>query len=281
MTSIDVDSELSYDCAFDTTFLFQVAVMANAHQRIVDESLALEPASGEPLSLNELPIDGEGNRRHRLVAPPGPFTLRYRARIELEQEEADPSSLDEKAYADLPADVLPYLNPSRYCESDRLVALAWDEFGHLPPGHGRVQAIVDWVNRTLSYAPGSTGPSTTACDVLLQRTGVCRDYAHVVIALCRSLGVPARYVSGYAVDLQPPDFHGFTEAWLGGDWFLFDATRLAPLSGLVRIGVGRDAADVSFATLIGKAISQPPLVKAVLAGDGATSGNAGGALSSA
>lgn len=281
MTSIDVDSKLSYDCALETTFLFQVAVMANAHQRIAEESIDLQPASGQQLSLNELQTDAEGNRRHRLVAPPGQFTLHYRARIELDQDEADPSSLDEKAYADLPADVLPFLNPSRYCESDRLAAFAWNEFGSLPPGHGRVQAIVDWVNGSLSYTPGSTGPSTTACDVLLQRTGVCRDYAHVVIALCRSLGVPARYVSGYAVDLQPPDFHGFTEVWLGGDWFLFDATRLAPLAGLVRIGVGRDAADVSFATLIGQAMSQPPQVTAVLAGDGGTPEGRGGALSSA
>ena len=114
-------------------------------------------------------------------------------------------------------------------------------------------AICDWINGKLVYTLGSTGPTTTACDVLLQRTGVCRDYAHVGISLCRALGIPARYVSGYAVDLQPPDFHGFFEAFLGTRWFLFDATKLAPVDGLVRIGTGRDAADVAFATLIGEA----------------------------
>ncbi|MEO9930830.1 transglutaminase-like domain-containing protein, partial [Rhodopirellula bahusiensis] len=90
------------------------------------------------------------------------------------------------------------------------------------------------------------------CDVLLQRAGVCRDYAHVAISLCRALGIPARYVSGYAVNLVPPDFHGFMEAYLDGRWFLFDATRLAPVGGLVRIGTGRDAADVAFATIRGE-----------------------------
>ena len=130
-------------------------------------------------------------------------------------------------------------------------------------GFDRVSKITDWVYNSLAYVPGSTGPSTTACDVLLQRTGVCRDFAHLAIALCRSLGIPARYVSGYAVNLDPPDFHGFFEAFLGGDWILFDATKLAPVSGFVRIGAGRDAADVAFATLIGEATLTAMTVQAI------------------
>jgi transglutaminase-like putative cysteine protease len=106
----------------------------------------------------------------------------------------------------------------------------------------------------LEYTPNSTGPTTTAADVLLQGTGVCRDYAHLAIALCRGVGIPARYISGYAVNLQPPDFHGFIEAFLDGRWYLFDPTRLASTRGLVRIGVGRDAADVAFATLSGSSV---------------------------
>ncbi len=121
-------------------------------------------------------------------------------------------------------------------------------------GHQRVQAICDWVHDFLDYTPGSTNSLTTASSVLLTRTGVCRDYAHLAISLCRGIGIPARYVSGYAVDLDPPDFHGFMEAFLDGKWFLFDPTKLAPLTGLVRIGTGRDAADVAFATITGDAV---------------------------
>jgi transglutaminase-like putative cysteine protease len=149
--------------------------------------------------------------------------------------------------------VLPYLNPSRYCESDRLTHFALRMFGNDEPGFSRVTAICDWINNNLDYQPGSTGESTSACDILIQRVGVCRDYAHLAIALCRALCIPARYISGYAVALQPPDFHGFFEAYLGSRWYLFDATRMAPVEGFVRIGTGRDAADASFATIIGEA----------------------------
>lgn len=182
---------------------------------------------------------------------PGELTVQYRATVELHAEEVDSADLNEVDYQDLPADVLAYLNPSRYCESDKLYRFAGEEFGDLVPGYSRVTAVCNWVFEQLKYLPGATGPTTTACDVLLQRTGVCRDYAHVAISLCRALGIPTRYVSGYAVNLHPADFHGFFEAYLDGRWFLFDATRLAPIGGFVRIGTGRDAADVAFATIRG------------------------------
>jgi transglutaminase-like putative cysteine protease len=164
-----------------------------------------------------------------------------------------PGTVDESNASEMPAEVLTYLNPSRYCESDLLARFAFEEFGEMARGFSRVQAICDWVWEHLDYTSGSTNSLTTASDVLLQRTGVCRDYAHLAITLCRGVDIPARYVAGYAVGLQPPDFHGFMEAFLGGKWYLFDPTRLAPVSGMVRIGVGRDAADVSFATLTGNA----------------------------
>jgi transglutaminase-like putative cysteine protease len=154
----------------------------------------------------------------------------------------------------MPPEVLAYLNPSRYCESDLLARFAMEEFGKLFFGYSRVQAICNWVFDYLEYTPGSTNSATTAKDVLVQRTGVCRDYAHLSIALCRALGIPARYVAGYAINIYPPDFHGFMEAFLDGQWYLFDPTRLSLVSELVRIGIGRDAADVSFATLNGDAL---------------------------
>jgi transglutaminase-like putative cysteine protease len=173
--------------------------------------------------------------------------------MEMTPEVASPTEVNETLTAHLPPDVLTYLNPSRYCESDLLARFAYEEFGNLYRGYSRVQAVCNWVCDQLDYTPGSTNGMTTAADVLLQRTGVCRDYAHLAIALCRGIGIPARYVAGYALNLQPPDFHGFMEAFLDGQWYLFDPTRLAFTSGLVRIGVGRDAADVSFATLNGDA----------------------------
>jgi transglutaminase-like putative cysteine protease len=156
-------------------------------------------------------------------------------------------------FDEVPADVLPYLNPSRYCESDKLGDFAWRHFGDHSPGHGRVQAVSDWVNENLVYTAGSTDASSSTTDVLLQRAGVCRDYAHVAISLCRALGVPARYVSGYGVGVEPQDFHGFFEAYIGTDWYLFDPTGMTTPNGLVRIGYGRDAADAPFATLVGRA----------------------------
>ena len=269
MKRIETRSTLRYTVRTPTTFLFQIAVAANEHQRIVEESLETEPA----LELEAFEIGGEGNRMHRAIVEPGPLEVRYRAIVELDQDVAEPARLAQATQAELPAEALPYLNPSRYCESDRLMKFAWDRFGDIDPGHGRVAAVVDWVHDHLDYVPGSTGATTTACDVLVQGAGVCRDYAHLTISLCRALGLPARYVAGYAVDLEPPDFHGFCEVWLGDAWYLFDATRLAPVSGFVRIGTGRDAADASFATIVGSAGSEPPTVSAARVDDGDDDGD--------
>ena len=163
------------------------------------------------------------------------------------------TTLVEHSYSELPPEVLPYVNPSRYCESDLLGNFSMREFGSSPQGFFRVKSICDWTYSNLDYVSGSTNSQTTARDVFVQRQGVCRDYAHLSIALCRGLGIPARYVCGYAAELQPSDFHGFFEAYLGDRWYLFDPTRLAPVSGFVRIATGQDAADVPFATFNGAA----------------------------
>lgn len=276
MTTVDVRSQLTYRLQGSTSFLFQVAAATTPHQTVERERFILTPE----LSPEACQVGPLGNRVHRLTAEAGLLTLTYEARVALRPFKQDITQLPEVAHAQLPADVLPYLNPSRYCASDRLTRLAFDTFGDVTPGHARVAHIVDWVHHQLSYVPGSTGPGTDACDVLLQREGVCRDYAHVGIALCRAMGIPARYVAGYAVDLQPPDFHGFFEAYLGNAWYLFDATRLAPVSGFVRIGAGRDAADVSFATLIGPAQNASVTVSALVAdASGLDAAGAGEAVS--
>jgi transglutaminase-like putative cysteine protease len=125
-------------------------------------------------------------------------------------------------------------------------------FGDLPQGIGRVQAIVDWIHESIRYEPGSSESTTTARDVFVQRAGVCRDFAHLGITFCRALNIPARLVVGYVYFDEPPqDFHAIFEAWIGGQWVLFDPTRMAPVDRLVRVGTGRDAKDVAFCTIFG------------------------------
>ncbi|MFA5982630.1 MAG: transglutaminase family protein [Methylococcaceae bacterium] len=249
MTIIQVGCDLRYTVLNTTSFLFNVAAARTDHQTIHEELLQLNPN----IPFDTCSLGSEAIQVYRLTVAPCELQLQYRSVVELCPEMFNTSGIIEIDYSQLPIDVLPYLNPSRYCESDRLSHFALRMFGNVEPGFSRVTAICDWINNNLDYESGSTGETTSACDVLIQRVGVCRDYAHLAIALCRALCIPARYISGYAVDLQPPDFHGFFEAYLGSRWYLFDATRMAPIEGFVRIGTGRDAADASFATIIGEA----------------------------
>jgi transglutaminase-like putative cysteine protease len=249
MTTIQVGCDLTYSVTKPTSFLFNVAAARTAHQRISEETLQLNPT----IQYEASSLGSETIQVYRLTVEPCDLQLQYRAIVDLSPEIYNTSGIIETGYSQLPNEVLPYLNPSRYCESDRLTHFALRLLGNVEPGFSRVTAICDWINSNIDYQAGSSGESTSACDVLIQRVGVCRDYAHLAIALCRALCIPARYISGYAVALEPPDFHGFFEAYLGYRWYLFDATRMAPVEGFVRIGTGRDAADASFATIIGEA----------------------------
>ncbi len=268
MSTIELGSELTYEVRQSTVFLFKITVSQNEHQRLLDEELLFNPS----LDVEYCQVGLEGNRLQRVVVEPCQLNIRYRATVELAPDIEHTDSIAESNASQMPADVLPYMNPSRYCESDLLARFAFEEFGDLPRGFTRVQRICDWVFEHLDYTPGSTTALTTAANVLLQRTGVCRDFAHLAIALCRGVGIPARYVSGYAVNLHPPDFHGFMEAFLDGQWYLFDPTRLASTVGLVRIGTGRDAADVAFATLTGDAILEDKQVWASFSNRGPSNG---------
>lgn len=249
MATIQIGCDLTYSVTNPTNFLFNVAAARTDHQTISGETLQLTPN----IKYEASSLGTENVQVYRLTVEPCDLQLQYRATVDLRPEIYDTSGIMETGHSQLPNEVLPYLNPSRYCESDRLTHFAMRMFGDAQPGFARVTAICDWINSNLDYQAGSTGENTGACDVLIQRVGVCRDYAHLAIALCRALCIPARYISGYAVGLQPPDFHGFFEAYLGTRWYLFDATRMAPVEGFVRIGTGRDAADASFATIVGTA----------------------------
>ncbi|NEP46785.1 MAG: transglutaminase family protein, partial [Okeania sp. SIO2H7] len=175
----------------------------------------------------------------------------YNATVEVSYVWNDPNSIPETPPSELPVEVLHYLYPSRYCQSDLLFGLAMSEFGDLVPDYSRVTAICNWIYDKVQYLSGSTNSETSAYDTASQRAGVCRDFAHLGVAFCRALNIPARFVSAYAYRLQPPDFHACFEAYLGDRWYLFDATRLVPLDGIIRISTGRDATDVSVATFFG------------------------------
>ncbi len=258
MSLIDVACDLTYQVRTTTVFLFQIEAARTSRQRVVSENLSLNPN----VTVETFEIGTDGNQLQRVSVDPCTLEVSYRATVELKPGKEDSNDIGESPISQTPPAVLTYLNPSRYCESDLLSRFAFEEFGQLYPGFSRVQAICNWVFDHLDYTPGSTNASTTASDVLLQRTGVCRDYAHLSISLCRGMGIPARYVAGYAVNLQPPDFHGFMEAFLDGKWYLFDPTRLTSVHGLVRIGTGRDAADVSTATITGNTVLTQQIVSA-------------------
>ncbi len=242
----DVGCELSYDVRGPSAFIFNISAVGNDFQKIVAEALVTEPSL--PVEESRSPI--EDKRHHRVSAPPGKFTIRYSATVDLSHRIDPHVRVVDTLPADMPADVVPYLYPSRYCESDKLVRLAQHEFGNLSTGFAKVTAICNWINGNVEYLRGSTNPLTSAYDTATERAGVCRDFAHLAIALCRAMAIPARFVSGYAFNLIPPDFHAYFEAYLGR-WYIFDPTRLSPQTSLIRIGTGRDAADTSFATIFG------------------------------
>jgi transglutaminase-like putative cysteine protease len=246
-TTFRVGCELNYEVSGPSAFIFNVGVVTNAFQRVLNEQFTTNPIYQIEESLPAL----EEKRHHRFSAAPGPLLVSYQATVELTHHIQKSDHVPESVAAAIPSGVIPYLYPSRYCESDMLVRLAKHEFGQLRPGFSRVTAICNWIHDNVEYLRGSTNPLTSAYDTATERAGVCRDFAHLAIAFCRALSIPARFVAGYAYALQPPDFHAYFEAYLNGGWYIFDPTRLAPQTGLIRVGTGHDAADTSFATIFG------------------------------
>ena len=250
---ISVGCQIGYDVEEAATLIFNIEAMRGGRQRVLSEELTITP----DLAADEKEADETGNRYLRLTAPRGRVQLRYSASVELDAVHERPAFIGEVPVAILPLETLPFLNPSRYCPSDQLARFATREFGNIAPGFGRVTEICNWINSEVDYLFGSSDVTTTAADTFSTRAGVCRDFAHLGITFCRALGIPARFVSCYAWQLQPQDFHAVFEAYLGDRWYLFDPTRMASLDGMVRIGVGRDAADTAFATIYGQVNSLP------------------------
>jgi transglutaminase-like putative cysteine protease len=217
--------------------VLQLAVAGPQQHRT--EELAIR-RDGEPVAAIEVAM-GHGGRAHLVQLDPGSVTIDYRAAVTGAWLPPEPAQ----------ADHIVFLRPSRYAESDRLAAVARSEFAGLGAGPELLAAVSSWVGTRLRYVPGSSRPTDGAVETLLQREGVCRDYAHLVVALLRALDVPARLAAVYAPGLEPMDFHAVAEALIGGQWHVVDATLLAPRASLVRIATGRDAADTAFLSAYG------------------------------
>ncbi len=215
-----------------------------------DVILSIAVAAGTPIQHESLTVFGNGfqhpvhevegrhgSRLHRFSAPAGAYRVDYLAAVIGQRPIAPTTELD----------LIEYLRPSRYCESDELYGFAKQTFGHLVGGQ-LIDAVSAWVSENFSYVAGATTGTDSASTTMSTRKGVCRDYAHTVVALLRARDIPARVASVYAPGVSPMDFHAVAEAWLDGRWYAIDATRLAPRPSFVRIATGRDAADIAFLT---------------------------------
>jgi len=229
-----VSCQVELDVREEAELVWSVAV---AHgPELAGEDLAVT-VDGNRVEVNELGVD-DGGRLHLCTAPPGRLRLLYSAEV---AGRAEPARVE-------PVDDIVYRRPSRYAESDELGPTAWAEFSTLE-GKELLDAVSSWVGTQLYYVGGSSRPTDGATQTLLLRQGVCRDFAHLVIALLRARNVPARLVAVYAPGLSPMDFHAVVEAAIDGRWYAVDATTLAPRETLVRISTGRDASDTAFLTV--------------------------------
>ncbi|MFD0795356.1 transglutaminase family protein [Mucilaginibacter litoreus] len=247
-----VSAELGYDVRSSSTIVLNIHALRTAHQTILSESLTISPA----IDAEELTNITTENRFVRLDIPePGNYNIRYEAVVDNCFEVRSYAEYSETPLGSIDAGVFVYLNPSRYCQSDKLYRLAENTFGKIKGNYNKVVAITRWIHQNVEYLSGFSNSETSAYDTVTQQAGVCRDFAHLGIALCRALTIPARYFTGYSYMLIPQDFHACFEAYIGNQWLLFDATRLAPLNGLVKIATGRDAADAAIASIFGNVFS--------------------------
>lgn len=264
MVRINIDILLEYQISGPSAdFIFNIQPSNYGHQSVVAEELYINQA----IPITKHVDASNGNRTLRLRANPGPLIVRSQSVVEINHLLIYRDQISEISLGSLPQSTLQFLLPSRYCQSDRFFDIAMREFGSLAPGYTRVQAICEWTQNHLTFTSGASNASTSAIDVLVNRKGVCRDYAHLMIAICRALNIPARFTTGtdFGADaiLGPPDFHAYVEAYIGNRWYLFDPSGTAVPMGMIRLGTGRDAADVPFATIFGSVVSSQPLIKAV------------------
>ncbi|MCX6045962.1 MAG: transglutaminase family protein [Chloroflexi bacterium] len=245
---LEAGCEITFDINGLTPLVLMLRPRSGYGQWIMQESYTLTPS----VPVVEY-VDAYGNLCQRLVALPGHFVVTASATVEtadtIDVQPGAPLTLVQ----DLPDSVLQFLLPSRYCEADMLGNLAQEIVAGVTPGYDQAEAIRSWIHNNVEYRYGVSNASTSAQDTAEQRIGVCRDYTHLGIALCRSLSIPARMVVGYLYQLDPMDLHAWFEAFVAGRWYMFDATQEQPRGGRISIAYGRDAADVALSTQFGPA----------------------------
>jgi transglutaminase-like putative cysteine protease len=251
---------LGYDIQFDLPYPIAVVAMLSVHPSRLADLRSPDEVRVEPHTPTETYIDSFGNRCIRFAAPSGPLRL-HGSTLIYDTGLPDPVNFAarERAVNDLPPDVLRYLYNSRYCEVDRFTMIAPELFGAMAPGWSRVQAVCDWVHSKVSFGYQHARATKSALDVFTERIGVCRDFQHLAVTLCRALNIPARYVTGYLGDIgvppspSPMDFSAWFEAYLDDRWWTFDARHNHPRIGRVVMATGRDASDVAITTSFGVA----------------------------
>jgi transglutaminase-like putative cysteine protease len=244
----NVFTQMEYVVQSPGTLILNIHALRTSQQAVLNEEFTVEPY----IKVEELVSTQAENRLIRFeVAEPGTIKVTYKALVDNYYEVIDYSRQKETLVAQLDVSVLPYLNPSRYCQSDKLYRLAHNLFGYIDNPFEQVVTLTDWIHNNVQYLSGYSNAQTSAFDTVTEQVGVCRDFAHLGIALCRALTIPARYFTGFAYHLKPADFHACFEAYLGDNWVLFDATKLVPLNGLIKIATGRDAADTAIANIFG------------------------------
>ncbi len=244
---LDVSVHLIYQLDGPTDLLLQIEVADLADQKL--QSSQLNTSEVDHFAR----VSAEGGLGERIwLRADGEFHVDYEAHVTIDRPALDISSLQAVPPHLLPGDTVRYLMPSRFCPSDEFQSFVAAEFGYCEGG-ARITAMREWVENAFSYVPGSSNSSTTALDSFVQRQGVCRDYAHVIITLARASTIPARFASVYAPGVTPQDFHAVAEVFLEGTWHLVDATGMAPADTIARIGIGPDAAGVAFLSTFGQA----------------------------
>ncbi len=254
--TVRVGCSLVYQATGPATLLLNLKLAPDPRRHVLFEALTL----GDDLPSEQF-SDSHGNSVCRVTLEPGTHCFRHDAVVAVSSIPENHGIVVEKPedIAHLPASLLRYTLPSRYCDSDKLANFAWKEFGHLEHGWSRVQAISRWIHDNIEYRYLSGQPDLSAWDILRRGYGVCRDFAHLAVALNRTFNLPTRYVTGHLPDIGFPspeehmDFHAYAEVYLNGNWFTTDARFHVPRIGRIRVSCGQDAVDGAFSTIFGGA----------------------------
>ena len=243
---LDVGCRLGFNAGWETPAVLMLSPQTGEGQNVISEQFTVEPST----AVREF-VDNYGNLCQRLVMPPGPSSVTMQAIVDT----ADHIDVDVTAprtpMSEVPDYALEFCLPSRYCQSDMLYTFSWGVVGDALPGYPQVEAIRAWIADSIRYEYNISSPSTSVMETLQARAGVCRDFAHLGIAMCRAIEIPARMVVGYLHELVPMDQHAWWEAYVGGRWFTFDATQKFPKGNRVAVAYGRDATDVALVTQYG------------------------------